>query len=312
MRANQLTGIKPFNKFNFRSCYYHQLMAGLSCLGLSGDNILLSDFIFVGEDFTFDSTFFSSERVRQKLAGYKSKKTKLTKKLLIKSIDHGRPVIAGIDCFYWESRKDTYRRIHDPHFILVYGYDLDKETLEIVDHDYRNSFQYEEKQVPLAKFLLANEKFCTDVLCRKTNCHVLRRNKWFKDRCGVLSHIEERKLYTNCVNSQRNLERIKCLIANDITLLAEKADDIVKYLNAIKLFLLRVRYTEMVEQEKDAKLAIDELINGYTYLLALFWKITRQNNFDYAINRQGDIFRKIDSIIDTEQKFYGFIARFAK
>lgn len=46
MKAKKLKGVKPFNEFLFVSCYYHQLMAAYSCLGVSADKII-SDHFFV-------------------------------------------------------------------------------------------------------------------------------------------------------------------------------------------------------------------------------------------------------------------------
>lgn len=48
MKAKKLKGVKPFNEFLFVSCYYHQLMAAYSCLGVSADKIISDHFSSIG------------------------------------------------------------------------------------------------------------------------------------------------------------------------------------------------------------------------------------------------------------------------
>ena len=50
MKKYKIEGVQPFNKFSFRSCYYHQLIAALSCFGISFESVLLSSFVFAGKD----------------------------------------------------------------------------------------------------------------------------------------------------------------------------------------------------------------------------------------------------------------------
>ena len=47
MKKNRIDGVKPFNEFFFKSCYYHQLLAGLSCFGIGRDAILFNAFILI-------------------------------------------------------------------------------------------------------------------------------------------------------------------------------------------------------------------------------------------------------------------------
>ena len=40
MEKNKIEGVKPFNGFFFRSCYWHQLLAGISCLKIDEKYVL--------------------------------------------------------------------------------------------------------------------------------------------------------------------------------------------------------------------------------------------------------------------------------
>ena len=51
MKKNKINGVRPFNDFFFRSCYYHQLMAGIACFGIDRDAILLNAFTLIQNNF---------------------------------------------------------------------------------------------------------------------------------------------------------------------------------------------------------------------------------------------------------------------
>ncbi len=46
MMKNKIDGVKPFNEFLYKSCYYHQLMAALECFGIEAKEVLLNGFVF--------------------------------------------------------------------------------------------------------------------------------------------------------------------------------------------------------------------------------------------------------------------------
>lgn len=58
MIKNKIEGVKPFNKFWLKSCYYHQLIAGLSALGVDRELFLLNAMVFAKEGFSADEGGF--------------------------------------------------------------------------------------------------------------------------------------------------------------------------------------------------------------------------------------------------------------
>ena len=102
MKSNKIEGIKPFNKFFFRSCYYHQLIAGLASFGISYEDILMGSFVFSEKNFKTNKCY-ATEYELEKNLGYKNIRCNMTKNRLIQCIDKKRPVIVGVDCFYYES-----------------------------------------------------------------------------------------------------------------------------------------------------------------------------------------------------------------
>lgn len=101
---------------------------------------------------------------------------------MVKRIDKGCPVIVGVDCFYLESRSDTYRITHAPHFILAYGYDLEKREVNVVDHIYRNSFEYSKKTISLDNLLWANAMYKRNPIKRGAPAGFLERGEKRKEK----------------------------------------------------------------------------------------------------------------------------------
>ena len=60
MRKNEIVGVKPFNGFHYKSCYYHQLISGLACFGIAKENILLNSFGEIQAGFEYNGEEYFS------------------------------------------------------------------------------------------------------------------------------------------------------------------------------------------------------------------------------------------------------------
>ena len=150
MKKIKIEGVKPFNDLYFRSCYYHQLLAGLNAFNIDKDEVLLSFFYKVLDNFGVKEINFNYDKGFIKSLNYSIKLCNLNKRQLIKWIDKGNPVILGVDDYYLESKEATYLKVHEAHFILAYGYDLDKDEVNIIEHDYFSDYNYKEKVISLS------------------------------------------------------------------------------------------------------------------------------------------------------------------
>ena len=297
----KIEGIKPFNNCFFRSCYYHQLIAGMSGLGLPPDNILLTAYTAIEKDFK-TRTELNDETLMEKNCGCKLKEKRLTKRLLIRSVDKGHPIIAGIDCFYLQSREDTYKKRHGTHFLLVYGYDLENDLVNVVDHNYINSYKYVEKEISLQNLLEANSRFRSR---NKKNCTVLSKSKIFNIGCKSLwRYIGPQEFFDSRVNSADNLQRIKQLIEEDTINLPKESSRIAAYLEEIKSYMQALSVTAAVSVREQLHRCVTKLIAGYSFLLSLFWKINEQGNYQYIVKVKDKVFEKIDNILVLEGELY--------
>lgn len=302
MIQNKLDGMKTFNGCYLNSCYYHQLIAGLSILGLSADNVLMMFYISVDKDFYIRKEL-NDERVLHQVCGCRFCKKNLTAKCLTHSIDKGYPILAGIDCFYLKTRRDTYRRQHISHFLLVFGYDLTRDIVNVVDHNYVNSYRYEEKEIPLSELLYASSKF--DKKNRRTNCTVLKRKKFIhKGYKSIWEYIEGKDIDASKENSVYNLERIKELFNGETRILKEQSGIIEGYLMDLKFYFQLLTFTEAIAQRGDLKNITMKLAAAYSFLLSLFWKMSGQNNYDCVLKVKDRVCKKIETMIELEDCFY--------
>lgn len=167
MKAKKLKGVKPFNEFLFVSCYYHQLMAAYSCLGVSADKIISDHFFVYRYDAKKKRLSVEHERLLSARDFADVYGVRLVKKRkigdlaaeIVRSIDGGCPAVVPVDCFGLSYRRDVYGKKHRPHFICVYGYDKNKGVFHVVDHLYNNDLAYKKRTVDAAELCAAYDAF---------------------------------------------------------------------------------------------------------------------------------------------------------
>lgn len=306
MQKNRIAGVEPFNEYHLRSCYYHQLFAGLSGLGIDQDLLLLNSFVFIREDFIADKTDFLNDETFMKKVGYTIVKSNVNGKKIVRCIDKGMPIIVGVDCFYLESRKDTYMTQHAPHFILVYGYDLETNQLNVIDHNYVNSFEYIEKVISMENLLLANKMFRDGIHHRKYTSRILKRQQKAQS-FDIWKDIGKTVFKKNQECSLKNLKALRVLLTTDLDKLQEKMDRVARYLQSLKSLFFALSKTRIFYTNGKANEEMALLISGYSNMLSLFWKLQQQKNIEYVHKKKDSIMRKLDEIEALEIKIYEYI-----
>ena len=184
-----LKGIKPFNEYGFRSCYYHQLIAAYARYGID-ERIWLMNYLPLYK-FDAEKTMLSIEEIEmfsesemEEYTGIRLIKKRTSQNLiaeLIQSINRGVPVIVTGDCFYLDYREDTFKKHHIIHFILVYGYDKISKKFIVSEHSFGNSWFYVERE---ADFRIIKRFFENYIkrLSQKSGIALVKINKISEER----------------------------------------------------------------------------------------------------------------------------------
>ena len=305
MKKYKINGIISFNDFFFKSCYYHQLIAGITSFEIDIEGLFLNAFTKIYIDFNTNKEGVLKEKKLEKILGYKRKRCKINCRKLIKNIDKDSPVIVSVDCYYLESRPETYQVKHMPHYILAYGYDLETREAYVVDHSYLNSYEYKEKIISLDNLLLSNKMQKKPSFKRKRLCYILKRRKK-RGLFNIWKYLGKEDIENNLKNSLQNLSELRELIGNKLFSSQINIDKISSYLSELKTFYYTLSKTSIFLEEQD-QIAIMMLVNGYSNILSLFWKLKSQKNLDYVAKRKGAILRKLDEIEENEKKVYNVI-----
>ena len=206
MRKNIIKGVKPYNHMLFRNCYYHQLISGLAAFNVDSEDIVLSYFYLPYSNFGVEDV---EAKRPQEECPYKITDANISKRKIIKFVDSNRPVIVGVDCFYIKERKETYKRSHQYHYILVYGYDLETKTFNIIDHSYLNDFNYMEKQIPIEELIQANRSYKKRLCKKNTTSFLLTENKIDRKPLYIPKHLKYVDIIRHKRVSKENSTKIK-------------------------------------------------------------------------------------------------------
>ncbi len=303
---NMIKGVKPFNDFFFRNCYFHQLLAGVSALNINPVKLIQNYFLKIRDNFITENTFLIKENILQKSEGYKIIRRNITMSRLKKCVDKGYPIILGVDGYYFESCPDGYLKKHSRHFILAYGYDMDKFSVNIIDHEYNNSSTYIEKVVSLKNVFLSY-KMCKKLgkLEKKQSGIVIRPRKRKKKYKTDESELNL-KLKENFFYSQKNIEKYENLFIKETDEFLKNIEKIADYLKNVKLYLLILSGTDKIKNYKDRSLQMSELINAYSNLLSFTWKFKLYKCINCSEVQKQSILRKIELVKKNENIVYSY------
>lgn len=309
MKSNKIEGIKPFNDLFYKSCFYNQLLSALSAFNIDKDEVILSFYTEIYQDFLTKEIDLNKIKEFKRSRSYKDKKININKKRIIKFINKKQVMIVGVDCFYLESKPETYQKAHDPHFILVYGYDLDKDEVNVIDHAYRNDYDYKEKIISFSNLLLANKMF-KKINNKRTTARLIYPNNKKINSLSTFNYLNSEILLANKSNAIANLEEIKNLIINNLDELLNKVSLISNYLSSIKIQYFLFSKSKYFEDNIEKENIITALVNAYSNILSLFWKTGYQNNTLYIDRYKDNVIRKIYEIIELEKEIYVILLEF--
>ena len=158
--------IEIFNRLRYRSCFYNALFSALSPLPFGVLPVLANDVIVSSytETLGLQITYIEDRPLQEVMSKYGVDLTVLevvndTIASIHSAIDKECLVIIAVDCFYESIRKDTYHKLHWPHYLLVYGYDDTRQVCKIIEHPHKDSLAYEKKELSYLELKQAHDGY---------------------------------------------------------------------------------------------------------------------------------------------------------
>lgn len=152
----KIENVKPFNDFFYRDCYYNSLFSILKHFGVDIWKVMANEiFIYRGDHENCLHGIASyicakpMDLVLQEQGvkcSYFCEKENIIQQA-IEAIDHDKPVIALVDCYEEEIRKDFFHKEHLEHSILLYGYDEKSKEFIVIEQTRKNTLNYSEKRI---------------------------------------------------------------------------------------------------------------------------------------------------------------------
>lgn len=149
----ELEGISPFNRFFFRSCYFHQLLACYMYFGVMPEMVIgnyLNLYVLEDGHLRTKEIQVFDKKAFEVLTGIRQIKflpQQPIQDVLVEYIRNGVPVIIVVDCYYIPFRADTFGKIHTDHYITVCGYNAGKKTFIILEHESEKDFRYVKHEI---------------------------------------------------------------------------------------------------------------------------------------------------------------------
>ncbi|MCP1132761.1 C39 family peptidase [Paenibacillus polysaccharolyticus] len=156
MTVKVIQGIKPFNHFFYKSCFYNALFPVLEWMNrsiyphITNDIILYNQNIqtpgmleMVYHNFRDPEQIFVEENYKINTC---HRKDDIVNEL-IQAINLNNPVIIWLDCYFENIRSDMYLNEHWAHTILIIGYNDATQQFAIMEHLNKDSLNYELKWI---------------------------------------------------------------------------------------------------------------------------------------------------------------------
>lgn len=305
MQRNKIEHIRAFNGgFWYRSCFYHQLMFAVGAFGIDGRELLLQDFLYYGKNFRISQNIMPQSKL------YKSMGTTLQHinvtdfETAVKYIDKGIPVLIGVDTYYYTARDDYYGKYHAPHFVLVYGYDKNKHTFDIVDHEFNNSYLFKEKEWGAEDILNASKKYSEGICAHKCTSILVKP-------CSPAGEKIFDKIIQNYQLIDKSIENFE----NDIDILKKVmnsgGDVILKYSAKFSEFFYTAHFKReclseslLGEKYPQLKITLRDLSERHAYFRAIFLRVERWKEVRFIEKYREKLQAKLDELLYAETDFF--------
>lgn len=170
-----IDGIVPHRLFYYKSCFFCALFPIVQYYGKDIYWVMLNDTVNYGMIHTVRGEFptiryqsaYSLEKRLSDMGIIQEEKDILSEDDLIAAvtvdIGCGSSVILWVDCYEIKYKKDTYKKEHIPHSILILGVDASNKTCHIIDNDDLNSINYDYKVIDFHELYCAYRSYIDEL-----------------------------------------------------------------------------------------------------------------------------------------------------
>lgn len=274
IKTKIISGIEPFQKFFFNSCFFSSFFSVAEYYGTSICPMLSNG---IGAYMFYNTQKRCSAFIQFRLVeelptvaekmGLRVKRREKSSSIiqeLINSVQADNPAIVALDYFYESVREDVFHKEHLTHYLLVYGYDLEKKIFYITEQKNEEEIRYEKMMIPMSDVEQGYQSFLEQFYKEgKDSYWIFSYDRSYQER----EKETEKKVYLS--NIKKQLERIRwgqselqgfyqCFLkvstnqkeffmyANDII---RGSNDIIKFITA-KRYLYERIFSEDSEERK--------------------------------------------------------------
>lgn len=245
---------------------------------------------------------------------YKSPPKEQIVKEIIDAIDSGNPVVLCVDQYFLSYRKATYNKVHGRHYIVVFGYDSQKELFDVIDN-HENLFG---KNTLEFSNIVKSQLSITEILdnvWQNYNYISFHKNEVPIERVNIDVDYDYLTMYGDVIHKFSKEIRIGlqdlCLIRDRIIATIEEEEQLViqleDYIGSINSIINHKRVERhkiaiaMSENKKLLDIA-EEIVNDWSFIRGILAKfqITRKYN-----KRSFDVCKiKLANIVIKEKEYY--------
>ena len=117
----------------------------------------------------------------------------------------------------------------------------------------------------------------------------------------LLDYIPRQVFVQNLENSVDNIAKLKQWIIEDVNKIKELEDRLTQYMFDLKTWNICLSKCEQIDN-KEIAFYLSDIANAYSNILTVFWKMKTQNNYQYIFDRREAVFRKLQQIVELEDK----------
>jgi polyketide synthase PksJ len=312
-----IENIEPFDDIWFKDCYYSALFPIIKHFYGSLNPFLLNE--IYSYKYSSDGApqlYFDSKQLDNNQQLFDKLGICLEQKIICEnvlndirtSIDDNQPVIVFVDCYYLSFRPDAYNKNHWAHAILIYGYDDNVKTFNIIDHDYIDSAVFRKRTESYNDIINSYNGYLKNI--SKGNYHAFSKfnkkasdkpfsdinNSYFiirhinyvlKMKEQIIQSFECINMFIDDLTTTYNNQKLQSI---DINLMLNSLNGTIKNKGA-----QRYSYIKVFEESFSFNSLLDSIIGDYNFVRGVIGKYyfsgkLSQRSFEECIKKMKNIY----------------------